>query len=378
MGFTIGDVVKDATGRQFAIVYAPDNGLYYGDDWLIGYAAHELELVRAASTGTRSRLEPVAVADLLQDEYPPLCFLVDGLIALGNFAILGGRAKSGKSWLALQLAHCVDAGLPFLGRETQRAGVLYYALEDGARRVQSRIKAIGWRPSASAFVHFSIANLDDGQGGPGPGINELYHYSQYFQLIVIDTLTAAMSGRTDERDNSSMGAIVNGLARLAHDEDKAILLVHHTGKSAVNQDDVFTSLRGASAIRGGYDVGLILERKPGEREGILHAESRDLDIRNMTLRQAANGAGWDYVGDAAEIERIRAGRKVLEAMLEHDADGNGMTAKALAQVRGVSETTVYNQLKRLEEAGYVNRLEQPSTAMGKRPDVWQVDRAYTK
>ena len=183
-----------------------------------------------------------------------------------------------------------------------------------------------------------------------------------------------MSGRTDERDNSAMGRLINDLAYIAHKRDKAILVVHHTGKAA-NPDDIFSTLRGASAIRGGYDLGLILERKPGEREAILHAESRDLDIRNMTLRQADNGAGWEYVGDAHEIEKVRAGRKVLETMLDHD-DGKGMTAKQLAEIRKVSEATIHKQLIRLEEGGYVCRDEQPSTQMGKRPDVWRVSEAY--
>lgn len=313
---------------------------------------------------------PRPMSELLAHRFKPQEYLVDRLLAKGHLGSLGGRPKSGKSWIGLQLAMSIDTGTEFLGRETLKSKVLYYALEDGDRRVQARAKALGWQPQ-NAAVLFTIPNLDDGQGGYGPGVEEIARYLADFDLIIIDTLIAAMSGKTDERDNSAMGRLINDLARLAHRSDKAILIVHHTGKAA-NPDDIFATLRGASAIRGAYDVGLILERKPGEREAILHTESRDLDVRNMTLRQADNGAGWKYVGDAHELEKIRAGRKVLDAMLENDASGEGLTAKQLAEIRKVSEATIHNQLKRLEADGYICRDEQPSTQMGKRPDIWRV------
>jgi len=66
---------------------------------------------------------------------------------------------------------------------------------------------------------------------------------------------------------------------------------------------------------------------------------------------------------------------VLDTLIEHD-DGDGLTAKKLAELRKVSEATIHKQLTRLEEDGYVCRDEQPSTQMGKRPDVWRISEAY--
>jgi hypothetical protein len=317
---------------------------------------------------------PRLMREIVAHHFKPQEYLAEGLIAKGHVGMLAGPPKRGKSVLALQLAMCIDTGVPFLGRETTKARVLYYALEDGARRVQTRVRAMGWQPE-SAAVLFTIPSLDDGQGGYGPGVVEIGNYLPEYDLIIIDTLISAMSGRTDERDNSAMGRLINDLAYLAHKYDTAILIVHHTGKAA-NPDDIFATLRGASAIRGAYDVGFILERKPGEREAILHAESRDLEIRNMTLRQAERGLGWEFVGDANELEKIRAGRKVLEAMLENDATGDGLTAKQLAEIRKVSEATIGRQLARLEADGYVSRDEQSSTQMGRRPDIWRVKSEY--
>jgi hypothetical protein len=191
----------------------------------------------AASEGLPPSSKALSMREFLAHRFCPQEFLVDGLFAKGHLVILGGRPKGGKSWLALQLAQCVDTGTDFLGRETTKARVLLYALEDGDRRVQTRARAIGWQPE-SAAVLFTIPFLDDGQGGPGPGATEIWEYTKQYDLIMIDTLITAMSGRTDERDNSAMGSLINALAYIAHKSDKAIVIVHHTGK-ATNPDDIF-------------------------------------------------------------------------------------------------------------------------------------------
>jgi hypothetical protein len=161
-----------------------------------------------------------------------------------------------------------------------------------------------------------------------------------------------------------MGAIMNDLAQIAHDTDTAILLNHHTGKGAA--EDVFNLLRGASAFRGGYDVGMVLERKRGEREALLHMESRDVDLSSLTIRQAENGAGWECLGNGNEIEKIRAGRAVIDAMSRH---GDGVTAEELAQLMNKSKSTVHSQLTLAERDGHIHRQKRDSEN-GRPADVW--------
>lgn len=150
-----------------------------------------------------------------------------------------------------------------------------------------------------------------------------------------------------------MGAIVNQLADIAHRNDTTIILVHHTGKGMA--ESIFDTLRGASAIRGAYDVGLVLERKQEESEAILHGESRDIDLKPITIRQAANGTGWDYVGNSAAINKIRKGRKVVRAMLENDPKNDGLKVDELVELLEVSTNAVRKQLRGGEELGYVYR-----------------------
>src|ERR1700690_2738347 len=59
--------------------------------------------------------------------------IVEGL------SFLAGAPKLGKSWLALQLAIAVALGEEWLGKKCDRGEVLYLALEDSRRRLQTRV-----------------------------------------------------------------------------------------------------------------------------------------------------------------------------------------------------------------------------------------------
>jgi hypothetical protein len=294
---------------------------------------------------------------------------------LGYLILLAGRPKSGKSWLVLQLAKCIDTGLSFLGRDVSKARVLYLALEDGERRVHDRVNTINWSSSNQASVLFRVANFDGQNGEPGPGLSQVRRLADNYDLIIVDTLIATLSGSANENDNALMGSIVGELARIAHETTTCLLVIHHTSKAS--HEDIFSTLRGASSIRGSYDVGLLLVRDPGEREAILHAESRDLEVKPMTLKQARNGAGWQLLGSQYVLEQIKAGRKTMQAMLNHPEHLDGLTVKEIAERRGVTPAAVHDQLLNLEKGGYVFRQLAAGTFQGKRPDKWYVSDEYT-
>lgn len=314
---------------------------------------------------------PTGMAALREKEYPPLEFLIDGLIAKGQFGTVAAPPKSGKSFLCLGKAKAVDVGEQFLGRDTRRGKVLYIALEDGDRRIHQRLNILKWHPR-HAGVLFDIARFDNG-GMLGPGLVQIGGLTEHFDLVIIDTLIAALSAGADENNNTQMGAITNELARIAHDSDTAIVLVHHTNKGS--NEDIFKTIRGASAIRGAYDVGFLLERKPDESEAVLHVESRDFEAQSMTLRQLPGG-GWEYVGGSYEIHKIRAGRKTMQSMIDHPDHLDGLTLKEIARHSNRNESTVNRQLNTLEEKGYVYRETQTSMSPGRHPDIWFVAEKY--
>lgn len=291
-------------------------------------------------------------ADLVSQDFPPQKFLVDGLIPAGQLVMLGGRGKAGKSWLVLQLIAAVDRGGQFLGRATSSGRVLYLALEDGRRRMNQRPHVMKWTPSARVDIGFKIDKFDSG----GQGLAHVRDAigTAGYDLVVIDTLVKTLSASADENNNPQMAAICNDLADMAHDSGACILIVHHTSKQVV--ENPFDALRGASAIRDAYDVGMMLVRKHGEKEATLYTEARDFDVQDVTIRQVDGGAGWEYIGDAAAGAVIRAGRVGRDDLI---TAGDGSTAAEIAAATGKTESSVRSAMKTAEKAGYVSIDRKP-------------------
>ena len=279
--------------------------------------------------------------------FAPFEFVVKDMFALGHLLMLGGRPKSGKSWLMLQMAAKVDQRLPFLGRATMPCKILYIALEDGERRINQRMKILKWIPSNNIDFMFQISPLSTGGNGH-PGLDQLKKLAPFYDLIIVDTLIATLNGRTNENDNVQMATVLNGQATLAHDTNTAIALVHHTGKT--KQDDPFDSFRGASSIRGAYDVGAILIREVGEGEAVLYLESRDFEIEDMTLRQSANSAGWESLGNKSVMKDIKVGKRVLEYITDY---GDGFTAREFSDTMGITYQAANKTLKTAVKNGMI-------------------------
>lgn len=301
----------------------------------------------ARNPATATPLIVESFADLVSQDFPPQRFLVDGLIPAGQLVMLGGRGKAGKSWLILQLIAAVDRGQPFLGRATQHGRVLYLALEDGRRRLNQRPRIMNWQPSPRVDIGFKVDKFDSGGQGLAH-IRDAIAAASY-DLVVIDTLVKTLSGSADENNNTEMGAICNDLADMSHDSGACILIVHHTSKQAV--ENPFDALRGASAIRDAYDVGMMLVRKHGEKEATLYTEARDFDVQDVTIRQVEGGAGWEYIGDAAAGVAIRAGRVGVQDL---KTAGDGSTADDIAAAVGKTPSAVRQSMKTAVDRGYVS------------------------
>ena len=69
-------------------------------------------------------------------------WLIPGMLPLGEPAVLFGDGGTGKGYVALTLAVCVAAGVPFLGHDSQPMRVLYVDWESNARRFHSRVQRI--------------------------------------------------------------------------------------------------------------------------------------------------------------------------------------------------------------------------------------------
>lgn len=180
---------------------------------------------------------------LLAKKLAPLKYLVEDLLITPGLAVLAGKKKMRKSWLALQLAQCVASGGPFLGKATRRGGVLYLALEDGERRLKDRLQKQKTRNDLPIDYKCEWKPLNDEEGFEAleEAITVLAP-----ALVIIDSLTSAKDKHAKENEADSMGDLFNGLHGLAVKANTTILIVAHHGKA--KYEDVGFDIRGSSAM----------------------------------------------------------------------------------------------------------------------------------
>ena len=74
--------------------------------------------------------------------FTPLEYAIPGYVVEG-LTVLGGKPKLGKSWWAYDASIAVATGGRTVGAvECEQGDVLYLALEDNQRRVQSRLETL--------------------------------------------------------------------------------------------------------------------------------------------------------------------------------------------------------------------------------------------
>jgi Mrp family chromosome partitioning ATPase len=81
----------------------------------------------------------LTATELIGMNFPEQMWVVPNVLPEG-LAILAGKPKTGKSWLALNLALAAASGGEFLNTELAAIKVAYLALEDSERRLRERLE----------------------------------------------------------------------------------------------------------------------------------------------------------------------------------------------------------------------------------------------
>jgi len=214
----------------------------------------------------------VRVAHLATEDRAP-GWLVEDLWSEQAVGFVGGTPKSGKTWLALELAVAVASGAPCLGhfRVHQRGHVLLYAAEDTGPAIRHRVAGIAaargvpLEQLAVGLIRTPTLRLDD------PDDQErLAHTVAKIKprLLVLDPLVRLH--RADENSSADISALLGFLRALQRAHGVAILIVHHVRKSSASQPG--QALRGSGDLHAWSDSSLYLMRRKARLE--LHAEHR--------------------------------------------------------------------------------------------------------
>lgn len=280
-------------------------------------------------------------------ELPELRYLVPNVLPEG-LNVLAGRPKIGKSWLALDFALAVAFGGYAVGAlRVEQAAVLYLALEDGARRMQDRLRHItsdALPPGLTFF--FDWPRTDDG------GLERLGVWldrNPACRFVIVDTLQKIKAqSRFNANAYEADYAAMEGLQRLAIERRVCVLLVHHLRKSG--GDDILDSVSGSVGITGASDAVLILERGRREADAVLHITGRDVTESRLALQFDAGR--WKFLGDVEDVAISDTRRKILNAL----ADGP-LTPKEIADATGITHGNARAILGKMQSDQQVIRGE---------------------
>jgi len=209
-------------------------------------------------------LLPVQPAHALPERPEDRRWLIEDLWGDQAVGIVGGEPKSGKSFLALDMAVAVAAGVPCLRRfRVPRAGrVLLFAAEDPLPIVRARLTGI----CRAAGVQ--LADLDV-QVITAPSLRLDLAADQERLAATVATLRPALLildpfvrlHRRDENASADVAPLLAYLRDLQRRDAVAVVVVHHARKGAGRVREG-QALRGSSEFHAWGDSNLYLRRHP--------------------------------------------------------------------------------------------------------------------
>jgi len=235
---------------------------------------------------------------LMLQEFEPLQFAVDKILPHGLF-IMAGSGKIGKSWLALDIGTDVATGGSLWDFCAEQGDVLYLALEDYYRRLQSRLTKIEADNADISRFHLTTASL-----GISTGLLEQTHnfLSEHpdTKLIIIDTLERIRDAELDRSMYSYDYRDMTSLREITDNHNLTLLLIHHTRK--MQDPDPVNTISGSTGLVGAVDGVFILEKeKRTDNQARLTIANRDTEGFCFRLEFDPDKCKWLLVRNIAEV-----------------------------------------------------------------------------
>lgn len=226
-------------------------------------------------------------------------WLVDKLLPRTGLAVLFGRSKSYKSFIALDVGVAVASDRPWAGRKV-RAGIVVYVVCEGQGGFAKRIAAyMAVRPELATLDMFIVATRPDLGARPGDVLELIGSIRSALGeavpvLIIVDTLVRTLNGR--EENGEGMRNFSDNAEDLAEAFGCLVIAVHHRGAGDAPR------ARGSTVLPGASVATWHVER-------VDNGDGGTARIEVMEAKDAASGLVFDVhlrrveFGDEHDIER---------------------------------------------------------------------------
>ena len=300
---------------------------------------------------------PTRNAAQLEVRPPAQQWMVETLWSEQGVGIVGGEPKCGKSFLALDLAVAVAAGVPCLRhfRPAGRGAVLLFAAEDAGHIVRRRLEGIA-NAADTAFEELDIAVIDV----PTLRLDRRLDRQRLMEtverirprLLVLDPLVRLHG--VDENAVADVAPILGFLREIQRRFETAVLLVHHARKSGATRPG--QALRGSSELHAWGDSNLYLRRR--DRQIVMTVEHRAAPgLNGIEIELADDGHGpalrLSRPGtDAAVPAPQTPEHRIAEILAEADAP---LSQRQIRERAATRPATVARTLQGLVREGRVER-----------------------
>lgn len=305
------------------------------------------------STETPAKQESFTLEELLAKEFPEPRWVVDTLLTEG-LTILSGGPKMGKSWMALSIGISIALETKVFDQLNTQAGtVLYLALEDNFRRLQTRCRKLlkeEQAPNARLIFRDTFKKMD-AQGIKD--LQELLEKNPEINLVIIDTWGRAKPSTNGKAANyETETQYLGALQRIAVDKAISILVLHHTRKGTGNSEDAFDDVLGSTAITGVADTNLILIKDRSTGTATLRMTGRDIQDKELHLQFDAETVRWKIV-EKPEAQPSETESKILAAFEDEEI----FAPKDAAEKTELPEDRVKKALARMVAKGLLLKKE---------------------
>ena len=199
---------------------------------------------------------------------PPADDLIQDLLpdSSSAYMLICGRSGIGKTFLALNMLHCLATGSPFLSHKTNKCKVGYLSMEGSDRKILNRFDTISESFSNAEdniYWHHTTAitlNKD--------GVLELEKIITGLDVIIIDPLRPLIAG--DYTTPKDANTFLKRLQRVQNETSTRIILIHHIRKPdkrvKVQPEDLQFEVKGAAEYVEAATTVLLLERAPQPKD----------------------------------------------------------------------------------------------------------------
>lgn len=281
--------------------------------------------------------------------------------------------------MMMQLSLAICEGKEFLGFETKRSDCVYFALEDGLKRLQDRLNKMLKNSGAPRNMYLAI-KADSLDSGLTEQLDDELAEHPGVKLIIIDTLQKV---RGNSKKNEMAYAMdyreLGALKEYADKRKIGIFLVHHLRKMS-DDDDVFNMISGSNGIMGVCDTIFIIKKKRKEENATLIMTGRDIRQQDLVVHFDDVNFCWEVVGTVEDEERKREKSEyenspvviTIKALMAKQPYGWSGTAtdfvKAIYDVTGKSypgsSTSVGKAISDIETKLYYDGIEHKSKRSG--------------